>query len=272
MVKDKRLMVLLVLAAMTTSVMAIELDVDLSADFLSRYVWRGQNAGQTAVVQPSATISKAGFSFNVWGNMPLADVTSSPPTDIGRRFTYNEIDYTIDYTGDVPGMDILDFSAGFILYTYPSNGGNFSSPSAHEIYLGVVVDTFLNPSLTIYRGTNDTTNTGTGTMNNGWYINAAISHSMPLLEGDIPVGLEANASLGWGDSNYNNYAWTGGTGTPGSGLNDLVLGIRFPMEIKGFSVVPQVSYITLVENKIRSRNPYVGSDLFVSGISVSKKF
>ena len=67
MVKDKRLMVLLVLAAMTTSVMAIELDVDLSADFLSRYVWRGQNAGQTAVVQPSATISKAGFSFNVWG-------------------------------------------------------------------------------------------------------------------------------------------------------------------------------------------------------------
>ena len=129
MVENKSLMVLLVMVAVSTGVMAVELDVDLSTDFLSRYVWRGQDGGQTTVAQPSATISKGGFSFNVWGNMPLSDFRSVS-SDQGRDFTFTEVDYTLDYTGDVPGSDILDFSAGYIMYYFPSTTGMTAGAAA----------------------------------------------------------------------------------------------------------------------------------------------
>ena len=167
-------MVLLVMVAVSTGVMAVELDVDLSTDFLSRYVWRGQDGGQTMVAQPSATIAKDGFSFNAWGNMPLADVAVNPSVSGGRAWTFTEVDLTLDYTGDVPGSDVLDFSAGYIMYIFPSNTGVFSAPSVHELYAGLAVDTLLNPSVTIYRGVtfNPTTTS------NGWYINAGVDHSV----------------------------------------------------------------------------------------------
>ena len=263
MVENKSLMVLLVMVAVSTSVMAVELDVDLSTDFLSRYVWRGQDGGQTTVAQPSATISKDGYSFNVWGNMPLSDISSAPGA-AGRYFTFTEVDLTLDYTGDVPGCDILDFSAGYIMYIFPSNTGAFSAPTFHELYAGLAVDTLLNPSVTIYRGI--TFNPAAG--NNGWYINAGVDHCVALPE---ELALDLSASIGWGDSNYNNNFWTGST--PGDGLNDLVVGASLPIEIAGITLTPQVSYITLVESKVRSANALgPNSDFWVAGVGASKAF
>lgn len=227
MVENKSLMVLLVMVAVSTGVMAVELDVDLSTDFLSRYVWRGQDGGQTTVAQPSATISKGGFSFNVWGNMPLSDFRSVS-SDQGRDFTFTEVDYTLDYTGDVPGSDVLDFSAGYIMYIYPSNTGDFALPTFHELYAGLAVDTLLNPSVTIYRGVGF--NKTGPVRQNGWYINAGVDHSVALPTPE-ELALDLSATIGWGDSNYNNSWWTGGAGTPGSGLNDLVLGASVPIEV-----------------------------------------
>ena len=259
-------MVLLVMVAVSTGVMAVELDVDLSTDFLSRYVWRGQDGGQTAVAQPSATISKDGYSFNVWGNMPLSDISSAAGS-AGRSFAFTEVDYTLDYTGDVPGSDILDFSAGYIMYMFPSNAGNtFSAATVHELYAGVAVDTLLNPSVTIYRGI---TPSGPA-RGNGWYINAGVDHSVDLPE---ELAVDLSATVGWGDSNYNTIAWTGGTGSPGSALNDVVVGASLPIDIAGITLVPQVSYITLVESKVRSRNGFSGnSDFWVAGVGAVKAF
>ncbi len=270
MVKNKSLMVLLVMVAVSTSVMAVELDVDLSTDFLSRYVWRGQDGGQTTVAQPSATISKDGYSFNVWGNMPLSDFRSDPSA-AGRDFTFTEVDYTLDYTGDVPGSDILDFSAGYIMYYFPSTtgmtaglgtGGN--PASFQELYAGLAVDTLLNPSVTIYRGI---TPSGPA-RGNGWYISAGVDHSVALPE---ELAVDLSATVGWGDSNYNNSFWLGGT--PGEGLNDLVVGASLPIDIAGITLVPQVSYITLVESKVRSANNLGGnSDFWVAGVGAVKAF
>ena len=270
MVENKSLVVLLVMVAVSASVMAVELDVDLSTDFLSRYVWRGQDGGQTAVVQPSTTISKDGYSFNVWGNMPLSDISSAPGA-AGRQFTFTEVDLTLDYTGDVPGSDILDFSAGYIMYIFPSNTGAFFAPTFHELYAGLAVDTLLNPSVTIYRGITPQPST---TSANGWYINAGVDHSVALPTQE-DLALDLSATIGWGDSNYNNNFWTklGAAAAPGSGLNDLVVGASLPIEIAGVTLIPQVSYITLVESKVRSNNGLGGnSDFWVAGVGAAKAF
>ena len=272
MVENKSLVVLLVMVAVSASVMAVELDVDLSTDFLSRYVWRGQDSGQTAVVQPSTTISKDGYSFNVWGNMPLSDIDSSDASAAGRSFTFTEVDYTLDYTGDVPGSDILDFSAGYIMYYFPSTtamtagaatGGN--PATFQELYAGLAVDTLLNPSVTIYRGITFNNEVGLLGGNNGWYINAGVDHSVALPE---ELALDLSASIGWGDSNYNNSFWTG---MPGDGLNDLVVGASLPTDIAGITLVPQVSYITVVDSQVRSGGG-PNNDYWVAGVGAAKAF
>ena len=179
------------------------------------------------------------------------------------------MDLTLDYTGDVPGSDVLDFSTGYIMYIYPDNRGIFSIPTVHELYAGLAVDTLLNPSVTIYRGV-DFNKTGGGARQNGWYINAGVDHSVALPTPE-ELALDLSATIGWGDSNYNNSWWTGGT--PGDGLNDLVLGASLPIEIAGMTLTPQVSYITLAESKVRSANALgPNSDFWVVGVGASKAF
>ena len=82
--------------------------------------------------------------------------------------------------------------------------------------------------------------------------------------------MDLSASIGWGDSNYNNSFWTG---MPGDGLNDLVVGARLPTDIAGMTLTPQVSYITLVESQVRSGNGFgPNSDFWVAGVGAAKAF
>ena len=41
--------------------------VDLGADIMSRYVWRGTDFGNTAAIQPSLSFSSGGFTVGAWG-------------------------------------------------------------------------------------------------------------------------------------------------------------------------------------------------------------
>ena len=63
--------------------------VDLSV--LSAYIWRGQELTRNSVVvQPSATISYKGFTFNAWGNLDTKPYSS---TDASYASKYTETDY-----------------------------------------------------------------------------------------------------------------------------------------------------------------------------------
>lgn len=253
MMKSKSFITLISIGIMSANVLAVELDVGLSADFFDKYIWRGQVYNHKAVVQPSATIGKDGFSLNIWGNMPLAD--NDPG---GRRTTFNELDYTLDYSGEA---GLLSYSVGSILYTFPTPSGAGSAtanPTTMELYAGASVDVLLSPSITLYRDIR---------ANNGWYGTLGIGHSFTLAES---VGLDVGASLGWGDSKYNEGYWATGVG---SGLNDFMVGVALPLALGPVSVVPSVSYITLVESKIRSTQAYSGkADYFLAGIGLAVEF
>ncbi|MFH1411819.1 MAG: hypothetical protein ABIG55_04150, partial [Candidatus Omnitrophota bacterium] len=47
-------------------------DVSVSTSFLTKYIWRGQNLGNEPVMQVDASLSKYGFTLDVWGNYSLA--------------------------------------------------------------------------------------------------------------------------------------------------------------------------------------------------------
>lgn len=243
MMKGKSLLVLLMVAAASSSALAIELDASASADIFDKFVWRGQQVGNKAVLQPSATIGKDGYSLNIWGNMPLNKNDSS-----GKPWNFQRLDYTLDYSGS---YEQFSYSGGFIIYDFP----NTIDMTAQEIYGIVGYDCFLAPSLSIYKGTYGAT---------GFYVKAAIEHSLELTE---TLALDLGGSLAWADNQYNKTYFSGAP----AGFNDFVLIAALPLDLGGVPLVPSLSYVTLMDNKVRAGHG-PKSDNWILGIGSSIEF
>lgn len=241
-----------VLTTLAQAVCAEEaIGIDITADFYSKYIWRGQNLNDDYVFQPGANITWGGLTAGIWGSLDLTNIN-----DNSGEFT--EVDYSLDYSGDVPGIDGLGFSIGVINYHFPSVTGDTT-----ELYWGFALDAPLNPSITVYHDIDEI---------NGTYISIGLRHSINRiieLTPDLPVGIEIGASLGIGDSDYNAGYWGVNRARP----NDLALSIAFPMEIGGWTFAPSINYVTLVSDSIRDSDAFAkDSDYFFTGLSLSKSF
>jgi hypothetical protein len=228
------------------------LSVGASADFLSKYVWRGQNLVDDWVLQPGAYVGYKGITASFWGNLDLTD-------ENGHQGEFSEIDLTLDYSGKVPGTDLVSYSLGVINYDFPVSGG---SDDTWEIYWGFGLDVLASPSLTVYHDVDEV---------KGTYVSFGLGHSFEnLIKLDLGVGLglDLSASIGWGSASYNKSYW----GPDKSALNDLVLSAAFPLEVAGFTITPSVNYVTLMSDDIRSPNTYGKNDMWVAGVSLSKEF
>lgn len=151
-----------------------ESPVSASADmaFLSQYVWRGYALSDSSiVVQPSATVSYKGFSVNLWGNLD----TDSVYTDDND---FNETDMTLSYDWSI---DNVSMGVGYIYYA-------LNGPDTQELYFTVGLDTFLAPSLTVYRDFDEF---------EGWYVNLGIGHSIALSD---TLSLDLSAAIGYVDA------------------------------------------------------------------------
>ena len=109
----------------------------VGADFMTNYVWRGQNLVDDWVLQPSLSAAYRGFTISVWGNSDIKG-------DTADDWEITELDYTIDYSGTVPGMEALGYSIGAIYYYFP--GGDATT----EVYWGFSLDVPASPSVTVY--------------------------------------------------------------------------------------------------------------------------
>ena len=135
----------------------------LGVAFNSKYLWRGQNLVDGAVVQPEGSLSYGGFSGTVWANYDADD---------GEEWT--ELDYTLDYTTSLgildSGLDLVALSVGYTYYTFPNlEGGDFSQ----EVYLAAALDAVLSPSLAVYYDFEE---------GDGMYYELGIGHSIGLGE------------------------------------------------------------------------------------------
>ena len=90
------------LVASATALAQDAVETTIGADFVSQYIWRGQNLGSTAV-QPTLGIGYKGLSLSAWGSYGLTD-----PADT------KELDLTLSYTvgGLTVGVTDYWFDAG----------------------------------------------------------------------------------------------------------------------------------------------------------------
>ncbi len=224
-----------------------------SADYYGKYIWRGQNLVDDPVFQPGLSATYGGFTASIWGSLETTNYN-----DNAGDFT--EVDYTLDYSVDVPGIEGLGFSVGVIYYDFPST----EVKDTTELYWGFSAALPLNPSITIYHDIDEA--------DGGLYGSFALSHSIEdafEIGSGTPVSIEIGASLGWGNSSYNDYYW----GLNSSKTNDLAISVAFPFSMGGWTVSPSVNYVTLVDGDIREIDAYrTESDYLFAGIGLSTEF
>ncbi|MBN1796896.1 MAG: hypothetical protein JW804_09510 [Sedimentisphaerales bacterium] len=232
------------------------LSFELTADFYSKYIWRGQLLNDDYVFQTGASAALGNMTFGIWGNLDLTDYTD-------RKGNFSEVDYSFDWSDDLPGFKGIGYSLGVIYYDFPGTGpaGGFVSDTT-EIYWGLSFDTLLSPTITVYHDIDEA---------EGTYVNLGFSHGYKefFKIGDTPVGLDIGAGIGWGSGSYNKYYW----GTDQSKMQDLSFSVALPVEIAGFTITPSFNYVTLLSDDIRDTDAYsTDSDYFFTGISISKTF
>ena len=206
--------------------------LNLSLDYYSKYIWRGQNYNDDPVFQPSISASYGNLTSTVWGSLDLSNYT-------GNSGDFYELDYSLDYSRPVPGFEGVDYSIGVIYYDFPGS----VIKDTTELYWGFTFDLPLSPSITVYHDVDES---------EGTYISLGFGHSIDKIAELGPgraVGMEISASLGWGSGSYNKYYW----GTDQSKMQDLTLAVSFPMEIGGgWTLAPSLNYVTLLSDDIRA--------------------
>jgi hypothetical protein len=235
--------------------------VGVSADFYEKYVWRGQALVDDWVFQPGVSVGYKGLTASFWGNMDLTNENTA-------NGEFSEIDLTLDYSGSVPGVDVLGYSVGFIHYDFPVKG---SGDDTTEIYGGLSLDVPASPSVTFYYDVDE--------IIDGMYISFGVGHSFEdvfKLGPETPVGIDLGASLGWANGVYNKGYWGAkpdGTNID-AGMNDLVLTLAFPFQLAGFDVTASLNYITLIDDDIRRSDAYGAGrdDHLIAGIGIAKEF
>jgi hypothetical protein len=228
------------------------IDFELTADYFGKYIWRGQNLDDESVFQPGFSASYMGLTASIWGSLEMTNIN-------GNSGDFSEVDYSFDYSGEIPGMKGVGYSVGMVYYDFPGT----SVDSTTEFYWGFNFDVPLSPSITVYHDVDEA---------KGSYVSLAFEHSIEKiieLRPDLPVGMEIGTSLGWGSGSYNKYYW----GVDQSKMQDLTFSVSFPLELGGWTVAPSLNYVTLLSGSIRDTDAYgTDSDYFFAGVSLSKSF
>ncbi len=113
---------------------ADKVEFALSMDVLSQYVFRGiAFSRDSAVFQPSFTVSYKGLAVNIWGNFDTNERNPFGVTSPNRNNPkWNETDFTLSYSREV--LKNLTLTVGTIYYALDSNN---SPQDSWEIFAGV---------------------------------------------------------------------------------------------------------------------------------------
>ena len=118
--------------------------VGVGADFVSRYVWRGTDYGESFSIQPSVAISRSGFEVGAWGSYSL----SSDGAD------YNEADLYASYTVEVESGTSVTVGVTDYYFPAPSARHGFSVAEAHylEPFVSISGPSSLPVSMSAFAG------------------------------------------------------------------------------------------------------------------------
>ena len=225
---------------------APSLGFDISADYVGKYIWRGQNLQDDGAFQPSVNLTYGNLSANIWASTELSKINNNSGE-------VTEIDYSLDYSDTL--VEGIGYSIGLINYVFPNTGLEDTT----ELYAGLSFDCFLSPSITWYNDIDEV---------NGSYLSFGVGHTFENVIGEVPADI--SASLGWGSASYNDAYW----GVEKSKANDLAISVAFPVELdSGWSLTPSLNYVTLISGDIKGADTYSTDDsFFYVGIGLAKSF
>lgn len=112
-----------------------KIELNVNADFVSRYVWRGMDFGNSPAIQPSLSLGYAGIEIGTWGSYALSPMSASS----------DEIDLWISYSLNINELSITALVTD---YYFPNAGkklGNFNNyddingSGAHTLEAGLVL-------------------------------------------------------------------------------------------------------------------------------------
>lgn len=84
--------------------------INLGADLVSRYIWRGRDYGNSPSVQPNLSFSVAGFKIGAWGSYGLAQSSKEiNDTTVINMGHYAEMDLYLSYTYKWFTLQITDY-------------------------------------------------------------------------------------------------------------------------------------------------------------------
>jgi len=89
-------------------------EINVGADLVSRYVWRGLDFGDSPSIQPTIYFTTSKFEIGAWGAYQLGRDASSAPAD--------EIDLFLGYTFDSKNGS---FKISVVDYYFPNSGLRF---------------------------------------------------------------------------------------------------------------------------------------------------
>lgn len=209
---------------------AAALSASLDVPVLSAYVWRGQVLNKDAVLQPTFTISKGGFSINWWGSFNLTDSTT------GDEYEFSEHDISISYETTCP-ITGAGVTLGVVQYDFPNVGlvdasGNLSLVNdTREAFVSYGFgDVLLAPTLNVYYDFKEA---------DGFYGSIGISHSIAL---DDKISIDLGATLGAATSDWGDFYFG-----KAEGLTDWSVSASLPVTLSdNLSVTPAVAYSALL--------------------------
>ena len=104
---DMRALMLTMLLAMALTVEAQEkekVETNVGADFVSEYIWRGQELGHVSM-QPTLGISYKGFSIDAWGSVGLSDSSDTKEFDLTIGYSFGNLNIGLTDYWTNAGLD-----------------------------------------------------------------------------------------------------------------------------------------------------------------------
>jgi uncharacterized protein (TIGR02001 family) len=170
--------VLMIAGTIVPSAQAVEVEGDAYIGVFDKYLWRGFDlSGGKAVVQGGVDLSAYGFTVSYWSNLQTS--RSEGAGLEGGEIT--ETDIVLDYSFDL--NDLVSVSVGNIFYQLDG------LEDTNELYLGLALNTILEPSFTVYYDYDKADETGL-------YYTAAVGHSFELVES---LGLSLGALISYNE-------------------------------------------------------------------------
>ena len=270
----KKMMALLILAAVAAPVSALAADGSVYADVLSAYVYNGLIYNDEAVFEPGLDVSgPLGLGYSLWANMDLTDNPASiAPNTSGE---WNEVDLGLNWTA--PRVGPFRPSVGGIYYVYPQSSstvatnadGTVASISeapadgSYEVFVKVAAeDVILAPAVKFCHDLDNT---------DDWIALFSIGHGFGLTD-DLSLNLGAILSYSgeyYVESNYGSDAGSAFTHAQFDAVLSYALTEKASVGLKG-------SYSSLLDGDVRDAvdagGVYPDTDIFFGGINASYSF